>query len=53
MIRKVYAVICVLIFYSGISPAQAKSPQEMLSLHEALTMAYQQNPRVVQARKAI
>ena len=53
MSRKVYSLLCVIIFYSSMSPAQADSSKEALSLHEALMMAYQQNPRVVQARKAI
>jgi outer membrane protein TolC len=53
MSRKIYALLCVFIFYSGISPIQADSSKEAFSLHEALTLAYQQNPRVIQARKAI
>ncbi len=55
MIRKIQTLLYVSIFLSpmGISPLMADQSNEILGLEEALSLAYQQNPRIVQARKAI
>lgn len=53
MSRQVCALLFLFVFYSGISSLQAFSSKEVLDLNQALTIAYQQNPRIVQARKAI
>ncbi len=55
MSRKIYFLFYIGIFLSQflISPLMAGQSNEILDLEEALSLAYQQNPRIVQARKAI
>src|SRR3989338_10541003 len=55
MSRKIRILFYISIFLSQflITPLIAGQPNELLGLEEALSLAYQQNPRVVQARKAI
>jgi len=55
MSRKFYTLLCLFVFYTHfcVNPLQAEPRSEVLDLREALEMAYQQNPRVIQARKAV
>ena len=55
MSRKIHILLYISTFLSQIliSPLMADQSNEILDLEEALSLAYQQNPRIVQARKAI
>lgn len=56
MCRKIYISLFYISIFLGhflISPLMADQSNGVLNLEEALSLAYQYNPRIVQARKAI
>ncbi len=56
MCRKIYTSLFYISIFLGhllISPLMAGQSNEILGLEEALSLAYQKNPRIIQARRAI